>query len=121
MKVEKKDLERSEVELNIELSLEEFKPYIKEGAKKVSQEVKIDGFRSGAVPFDVLKQKVGEMSILEESARIAINKTLPEAIEKNVEGQPVGNPKVDITKLAPDNPLSYKVVVALLPEVKLRE
>lgn len=119
MKVAKKDLEKSQVELNVELSWQEFEPYVKKGANKVSKEVKIEGFRPGKAPFDILKQKIGEMTILEEGARIAINKTIDEVIEKNIDGQPVGQPKVDIVKLAPDNPMEYKVVLALLPEVKL--
>jgi len=121
MKVEKKDLEKSQIELNIELSFEEFKPFIDKGAIKVSKEVKIEGFRPGKVPYDILKQKIGEMTILEEAARLAIDAKLGEAIKSHVEGQPVGQPKVDITKLAPDNPLGFKVVLALLPEVKLGE
>ena len=121
MKVEKKDLERSQIELQIELSKEEFKPYIEKGAKKISQEVKIDGFRPGHIPIDVLKQKVSEMTILEESARLAINATMGKVIEKNSERQGVGQPKVDIIKLAPDNPLVYKVTLALLPKIELAE
>lgn len=119
MKVEKKDLEKSQIELNVELTYEEFEPYIKKGTAKVSKEVKIEGFRPGKASFDVLKQKIGEMTILEESARIAINATLGKVIEENVEGQPVGQPQVDITKIAPNNPLAYKVVLALLPKVTL--
>ena len=121
MNIEKKDLGKSQIELNVELSVEEFKPYIEKGAIKISKEVKIEGFRPGKVPFDVLKQKIGEMSILEESARIAIDKTLGDAIKNNVDGRPVGSPKVDIVKLAPNNPLVYKVVLAMLPELKLGE
>ena len=81
MEVEKKDLPKSQVELNIELSLDEFKPYISQGAEKVSREIKIEGFRPGKVPYNVLKQKIGEMTILEEAAHIAINKTMEEAIK----------------------------------------
>jgi len=101
----------------IELSTSEFNPYIKKGAEKVSREVKIDGFRAGNVPYEVLKQKIGEMTILEEAARIAIDKTLGDVIKEHVDGRPVGNPKVDITKIAPDNPMEYKVVLALIPEL----
>ncbi len=119
MKVVKKDLEKSQVELIVELSIEEFKPYIKKGAKKLSGEVKIDGFRKGQIPFDVLKQKVGEMAILEEAARIAINKTIDEVIKDNIDKQPVGQPQADITKLAPENPLEYKVTLAIIPSVTL--
>jgi len=119
MRVEKKDLAKSQIELIVELTVNEFKPYIERGAQKVSREVKIEGFRPGKVPYDVLKQKIGEMTILEEAARIAINKTLEQVIREQVVGQPVGQPQVNITKLAPDNPMEYKVVLAMLPEVTL--
>ncbi len=119
MKIEKKDLAKSQVEITVELSWAEFKPYLEQGARKASAEIKVEGFRPGKVPYEILKQKIGEMTILEEAARFAINKTIETAIEKNTERQPVGSPRVDIVKLAPDNPLVYKVVLAILPEIKL--
>lgn len=120
MKVQKKDLEKSQIELLVELSLEEFKPFIEKGTKKVSKQVKIEGFREGKAPYDLLKQKVGEMAILEESARLAINETIGKAMDENLKDEhPVGQPQVDIVKLAPENPMEYKVVLALLPKVTL--
>ena len=119
MNITKKDLAKSEIEILVELSVDEFKPYIKRGAEKVSREVKIEGFRPGKAPYEVLKQKIGEMTILEAAARIAINKTLDEIIAKEVKGEPVGQPNIDIVKLAPDNPLEYKIKIALLPEITL--
>ena len=83
MQVTKKDLEKSQVELLIELSPEEFAPYIEKGAAKVSEKVKIEGFRPGKAPLEILKQKVGEMTILEEAAHIAIAKTIDDIIEQN--------------------------------------
>jgi len=121
MKVEKKELEKSQIELTVELSFDEFKPYIEKGAVIVSQEVKVEGFRLGKVPFDILKQKIGEMTILEEAARVAISKTLDKVIKDNIEKEVIGQPKIDIIKLAPNNPLEYKVVLAILPETKLGE
>lgn len=119
MKIEKKDLAKSQIELTIELSFDEFKPYIEKGAEKVSREVKIEGFRPGKVPYEILKQKIGEMTILEESAHIAVNKTIDEAISKNTKRQVVGQPQISITKLAPKNPLEYKVIFAVIPELTL--
>ena len=120
MQVTKKDLPKSQLELNVELSVEELAPYIEKGAKKLSEEVKIEGFRPGKVPFDVLKQKIGEMTILEEAANLAIRKTIDDAIEQNTIGtNPFGQPQVNITKLAPGNPLEYKVVLSLLPTIAL--
>ncbi len=122
MKINKKDLEKSQVELNIELTLEEFKPFIEKGVEQVSKEVKIEGFRPGNADYETLKQKVGDMPILEAAARLAINDTIGKAIEQEMKDkQPVGQPQVDIVKLAPDNPLVYKAVLAVLPEVTLGE
>jgi trigger factor len=119
MKVEKKDLKKSQAELLVELSLEEFGPYVKKGAEAVAKEVKIDGFRKGNVPYEILRQKIGDMAIIEEGARIAINKLLEKIIKENVSEQIVGQPMIDITKLAPENPLEFKIVLSLIPEVTL--
>lgn len=120
MQVTKKDLDKSQIELLVELSVEEFAPYIEKGAKKVAEEVKIEGFRPGKAPYEVLKQKIGEMTIIEEAAHIAIHKTIDEIVEKNTLGrQAVGQPQVNVTKLVPNNPFEYKVIISLLPTVAL--
>ena len=120
MQVNKKDLEKSQIELTIELSAEEFAPYVEKGAQKVAEEVKIEGFRKGKVPMDILKQKIGEMTILEEAANIAVHKTIDDAVEEHTqERQAIGQPQVNITKLAPGNPFEYKVIVSILPTVAL--
>lgn len=120
MQVTKKDLPKSQLELTVELSLEEFGPYIEKGAQKVSEQVKIEGFRPGKVPTDILKQKIGEMTILEEAANIAVRKTIDDAIVQNTgDRQAVGQPQVNITKLAPGNAFEYKITVSILPEITL--
>ncbi len=121
MNITKKDLEKSQIELTVELSVEEFKPYISRGAEKVSMEVKIEGFRPGKAPYEILKNKIGEMTILEEAARVAIDKTIDKIIKENISGQIVGQPQASIVKLAPDNPMEYKIVITMLPEIKIGE
>jgi len=121
MKIEKKDLEKSQVEFLVELSIEEFKPYIQKGVAQLAKTVKIEGFRPGKADFETLKNKVGEMTIVEEASHIAINKTLGEVIDKNKDLGLIGQPKVDLVKLAPDNPFIYKVVFATLPSIELGE
>lgn len=120
MQVTKKDLEKSQIELTVEFSVEEFQPYLEKGTAKVSEKVKIEGFRPGKAPLDVLKAKVGEMSIMEEAANIAIKKTIDDIIDQNTMDRPaVGQPKVEITKLAPGNPVEFKIIVAIMPSVAL--
>jgi len=120
MKVTKGEIQKAQIELTVEISAEEFKPFIERGAEAISKEVKIEGFRPGKVPFDVLKQKVGEMAILEEASRLAVNKTLDQAMKEHLEGKDImGQPQINITKLAPGNPLEFKVILTILPEVIL--
>jgi trigger factor len=122
MKIEKKILPKSQIEFLVELSAEEFQPSIEQAAAQISQEVKIDGFRPGKAPLDMIKKKVGEMSILEKAANIAIGKSFNKIVEENAkEERIVGQPQVDITKLAPANPLEFKIVFSVLPKVTLGE
>jgi trigger factor len=119
MKIEQNNLDNSQVEFTVELTVEEFEPYIQKGADKIAQEIKIDGFRQGKAPFGMIKDKVGELTILEEAANIAIRKTLSEVLAKDEKLIPIGQPDVRITKLAPGNPLEYKIIVSKIPEVKV--
>lgn len=111
---------KGSIELTVELSVEEFQPYVLEGARRIAGEIKVSGFRQGKAPYDLVKAKVGEMTILEEAARVAVNKTIDEALKKGAaDQQVVGQPQVDISKLAPGNPLEYRVVLTLLPKTKI--
>lgn len=122
MKVEKKELVKSQMEILVEVSSEELQPYLEKGAQKVSEQVKIEGFRPGKAPYDILKQKIGEMTILEEAAHLFIEKQVDEIIKENLIGQdPVGQPQIEITKLAPGNAMGFKVILSLLPKISLGE
>lgn len=118
MKVDKKELDNRKVEFTVELSPEEIKPYLDKAVKKISQEVNIPGFRKGKVPYDILKQNVGEATIYEEAFHDIVNKTLPDIVDKE-KIDFVGQPKVDAEKIAPGNPLVYKATFALMPTIKL--
>ncbi len=122
MQINKQDLEKSQIELEVTLNSDEFKPYLEKGAQKVSEQIKIEGFRPGKAPYEIIKQKVGEMTILEEAANIAVRLTIDQAIKDNLGDKiPVGQPQVEINKLAPDNDFIYKIKIMVLPTVKLGE
>lgn len=117
----KKNKEKNNIDLEVVISSSDFKEYIEKGAKSVAEQLKIEGFRPGKVPVEVAKQKVGEMSILEEAAQIAIKKTVNDAISKNIEdGENIASqPQVEIVKLAPENDFIYKIKIELLPKISL--
>ncbi|MDD5528151.1 MAG: trigger factor [Patescibacteria group bacterium] len=122
MKVEKKILEKSQIEFVVELPYEELKTFVARAAEEIAKEIKIDGFRPGKAPLDMVKKKVGEMSILEKAANLAINKSFANILEENAKDDKIiGQPMVDILKLAPENPLEFKIVLSILPAVTLGE
>lgn len=119
MNIVKKDLGKGELELTIEVEVAELKTSIERAVVRISEEVKIEGFRPGKATYEALKPKVGELAILEEAARVYIGKNLDKIITDNVEQEVVGQPQINITKLAPDNPLEFKVIASLMPTVTL--
>jgi len=118
MKVTSKILPKTTVELTIELSVDEVQPYIQEAAKRIGKEVSIQGFRKGKVPYDILKQHVGEGTIYEEAFNDIVDATYPKAIEQE-KLMVAGRAKIDVEKVAPGNPVIFKVTVPLLPKVTL--
>jgi trigger factor len=51
MNIEVKNLEKSQVELKVEMPYADLKPFIEKAAQKISQNLKVDGFRSGKIPL----------------------------------------------------------------------
>lgn len=118
MTISKKELPKSQVELTIEVGSEEFAPFVRKAANTIAYTIKIDGFRPGKVPYDILKRKVGEGAILEEAADEAAREFFVRAIVQE-KLNTVGQPNVTITKCAPGNPFIFTATVALLPNVTM--
>jgi len=113
-----KKLPKSQAEITVTISFDELKPLIEKATQQLSEQTKIDGFRPGKVPAEMLKKKVGEMKIYEEAAALAVEKSYIEIATKE-KLEPLGSPKVDFEKLAPENDFIYKATVNLIPEVKI--
>jgi len=126
MEFELKNLPKSEVEIVVKLTFQELEPYLQKAASLISEEIKIEGFRPGKAPYEIVKNKIGEMAIYEKAAEVAVQKTYPEImmeiINKNpvfASRPPIGHPEITVTKLALGNELQYKIKQAVLPEIKL--
>ncbi|MDP3899586.1 MAG: trigger factor [bacterium] len=120
MNINKNNNEGKEIEITVELSIEELKPYLEQAAKKISEDLKIEGFRPGYAPYEIVKKQVGAMHLAQEAADRAIRKTADKALQEQTKDEKiVGQPQVRVTKLAADNPLEYKIIVPLMPEITL--
>lgn len=112
-----KRLPKSEVEITIMVSPDELRPHLEAAADRLSRESKIEGFRPGKVPYDMIVARFGEMKIYEESLESVVRKTYVAAVlQHNL--RPVGSPRIDVKTLAPGNPLTYTATVPLLPAIE---
>lgn len=118
MKVTREDLSKTEVKLTVEMTVDEMKPYVDAAAKRVAKEVEVKGFRKGKAPYEVLVQQIGEQALYQEAFNDVVEDTYIKAIDQE-KLQVVGQPKVDVEKLAPGNPVVYTITAPLMPEVKL--
>lgn len=118
MKSSVKKLDKSQIEIIVEISPEEIQPYLIKSAQRIAKEIKIEGFRPGKAPYEIIKQKVGEMGIWQESIDDVISATYYEVLKEH-KIVTIGQPKIDIEKLAPGNDFVYKATAAVLPNVKI--
>jgi len=120
MKIEITKFPKSEIELKIEIPTEEWNEFIADAAAELSRDLKIEGFRPGHAPANLVEDRLGSARILEEAAEHCVQKTYSRALSNN-EIQAIGKPEISVTKIAKDNPFEYKARVAMMPEVELAD
>ncbi|NTW26915.1 MAG: trigger factor [Candidatus Moranbacteria bacterium] len=114
-----KKLPNSELEVTVTVPWKMWEKYIDQAATDYSKEIKIQGFRAGKAPRDMVEKKVGKEALLDAAAQKAVQGTYPKvAVEKKIDA--IGAPKAEIVKLAEGNDLEYKVVTAVIPEVTMK-
>lgn len=118
MNVVTKELPKSQLELTITVTPEQLQPHLMAAAKKISEGIKIAGFRPGFAPYDVVASQVGEMKILDAALESAVRDTFVEAV-RGRELKTVGSPEISIEKAAPKNELVYRAIVSVVPAVKV--
>ena len=111
-----KRLKGARVECEIVFEAEAVAAAEKQATEKLGSNVKIEGFREGKAPADMMKGKISEQALFEETVHLL----LPEAIEKLVvenKIKPIIPPKIEAIERAP---LTLKVTFVERPEVKMK-
>ena len=116
MKVSVKKLKNLERKITISVSVEDYQQKFNSKLKKIRSKAKIDGFRKGNVPDDVLKQKYGQ-SIHADVINELIQESYPNAIREN-KIRPASSPQVTIDSEDPTKPLTYSATIEVFPEIK---
>jgi trigger factor len=83
---------------------------------KLAQTAKVNGFRPGKVPLDVIKQRFGD-SARQEALSDVIQSTLYSAIDQE-KLSPIGTPMVEPTSILDGQPLEFVATFEVLPEIE---
>lgn len=86
--------------------------------KKLAHKVKLDGFRGGKAPLNLVEKNLEPQLLQTEFLDDALNNLYPKAAQKE-KLRPVDKPRITITKFVPFTELEFKAEVEVIGEVKL--
>ncbi len=116
MKVSIKKLKDLERKITIAVPVEDYESKFNTKIKNIKTKAKIDGFRKGNVPNEVLEQRYGA-SIHGEVINELIQDSYPKAITEN-KIRPASSPQVTIDSEDPKKPITYSATIEVFPDIK---
>ena len=108
-----KDLERK---LTVSVPVVDYDKKYSSKLSKIKSTAKLDGFRKGNVPDDVLRQRYGD-SIHYEVLNELIQESYPKELQEQ-DIKPASSPAISIESEDPTKPISYSAVFEVFPEIK---
>ncbi|MBU3713033.1 MAG: trigger factor [Limnohabitans sp.] len=119
MAVTVETLEKLERKITLNLPVETIRDEVNNRLKRLSRQVKIDGFRPGKVPMNIVAQRYGysvHYEVMNDKVGEAFNLAANEA-QLRVAGQPRINEKEG----APEGQMAFEAVFEVYPEVKIAD
>ena len=118
MSSKKEDLGKNTFKLTIEVESAEFEEAIDKVYNKNKKKYKVNGFRPGNVPKEVLVKMYGEEVFYDDAINMVLGPTYEKALDEN-DIEPVAMPKIEVVQVGKGKNLIYTAEVAVKPEVKL--
>ncbi len=113
-----KKQEKGEVEFTGKVHAEAFEGYRSHAIEHLGGDLEVPGFRKGKAPETILMKHIPEMAILEEMANHAIMEAYPKMLGEH-KINAIGQPAVQITKIAKGSDLEFTLRTAVMPELTL--
>ena len=113
MKYKIKKESEFEKNLEIKVELEDLEDHRDEAIKKIGKQIKVDGFRTGKIPANIVKREVGEDYINEEAIELFLPQTLF-SILNDEEISPATRPAIKEIKKE-KNHFDVNVLITLWP------
>ncbi len=118
MKTTITNLPNSRVSIASSITLETLNTYKSKALADLQKSVKIDGFRPGSIPENVLLKNVGDIGLMEHMAQFALTDIYPKILlDEKIDA--IGRPHITFTKIAPDTDVEFTIETDVMPVVTL--
>ena len=115
MKVNNEKTENRQAFLTIEMEPTEVEDSLHRSYQRLVRSTRVPGFRKGKAPRAILENYIGKESLFEDTLKYLLPEAYDNAI-KEQEIEAIAQPQLEVTQT---EPLVFKAVVPLKPEVKL--
>jgi trigger factor len=105
-------------EMVVEFPVSTIDGEIKSRLQKLTKTAKLNGFRSGKIPFSVVKQRFGQQ-VHAEVLNEALHKNYYEAIALE-KINPAGQPEIDLLENENKDKVSFKATFEVVPEITIQ-
>jgi trigger factor len=115
-----KQLDPTQVELEISISPEEFSAATAAAYKKLARTAKVPGFRPGKVPRKIYEQQYGTARIVDE----ALEELVPEKYSRAIDEyklEPIARPQMQLIPEEDGAPLRFRAVVSVRPAIDVKD
>ncbi len=120
MKITKEKIGDARYRIKVSIDKDTFEQKRKEVEKALLKKVKVDGFREGHVPEDIARQHIDPMLVLNEAANFLIYEHYGDILKES-ELNPIGQPTIQITKIAQGDDLELVIETDVLPEGEIAD
>ena len=118
MKTDIKKISEVKVEITFDLDKDDLKNYKQIALYELGKDLKVDGFRKGKVPINVVEKNVKKELLIVTTIDIAIKSAIIDcSMKENL--QVISKPEVDIMEFDFEKGMKFIATIELLPEPKL--
>jgi trigger factor len=118
VKTDVENLSTTRVKIVVEIPFDELAEDLQNAYRSIGAQVNVPGFRKGKVPSRIIDQRFGRGTVLSEVANAVIPRTY-EKVVTDEEIIPLGQPKIEVTKLEDGDLMEFVAEVDVRPDFEL--
>jgi trigger factor len=111
-------LEKNRVQLDVAVPEEEVRQRIQRTIRQLGREVRVPGFRPGKAPPEVVVQRLGMDTVVQEMLKSALGDWYAAAVEESGV-QPIDDPDLDLEDVPEEGDLTFRATVQTRPTAQL--